>query len=83
MKRCLADAAAPPHIVDYINAHGTSTPLGDLAETIAMKHVFEDTLVAYRFPAPRASLATSWGLPEAVELIASTLAIDTASCLPP
>src|SRR5947199_6738832 len=40
MKRCLADAQLPPDVVDYINAHGTSTPLGDLAETIAMKDIF-------------------------------------------
>ena len=41
MKRCLADAGLSPNVVDYINAHGTSTPLGDLAETIAMKCVFD------------------------------------------
>ncbi len=40
MKRCLADAQLGPEAVDYINAHGTSTPLGDLAETRAMKQVF-------------------------------------------
>ena len=40
MKRCLDDAGVGPDAVDYINAHGTSTPLGDLAETRAMKHVF-------------------------------------------
>ena len=40
MKRCLADAQLDPEVVDYINAHGTSTPLGDLAETRAMKQVF-------------------------------------------
>ena len=40
MKRCLADARITADAVDYINAHGTSTPLGDLAETIAMKSIF-------------------------------------------
>jgi len=40
MVNCLADAGVNPDEVDYINAHGTSTPLGDKAETVAIKKVF-------------------------------------------
>ncbi|KAB2963106.1 MAG: beta-ketoacyl-ACP synthase II [Thermoanaerobaculia bacterium] len=40
MRNALADAGLAPDAVDYINAHGTSTPLGDLAEVQAVKQVF-------------------------------------------
>jgi 3-oxoacyl-[acyl-carrier-protein] synthase II len=42
MKAALRDAGIQPEEVDYINAHGTSTPLGDIAETKAVKHIFGD-----------------------------------------
>jgi len=42
MRAALADADLAPESVDYINAHGTSTPLGDLAEVHAVKQIFGD-----------------------------------------
>lgn len=42
MVNTLRDARVEPQQVDYVNAHGTSTPLGDKAETMAMKRVFGD-----------------------------------------
>ena len=42
MRNALRDAKIAPEKIDYINAHGTSTPLGDQAETIAMKRAFGD-----------------------------------------
>jgi len=42
MRNALRDAGLKPEDIDYINAHGTSTPAGDLAETIAVKSLFGD-----------------------------------------
>jgi 3-oxoacyl-[acyl-carrier-protein] synthase II len=48
MIRALKDAGLKPADIDYINAHGTSTPVGDKTETIAIKRVFGDD--AYKVP---------------------------------
>ena len=48
MRNALRDAAITPHEVGYINAHGSSTPLNDPTETLAIKQVFGDQ--AYRLP---------------------------------
>ncbi len=42
MTRALRDAGIPPEEIDYINAHGTSTPIGDKSETLAIKKTFGD-----------------------------------------
>lgn len=47
MRRALAHAGLAPGDVDYVNTHGTSTPLGDLSEVRALQRVFESRHVAY------------------------------------
>jgi len=48
MKQALADAGLTPEEIDYLNAHGTSTPLNEQLETIAVKNAFGEH--AYRLP---------------------------------
>jgi 3-oxoacyl-[acyl-carrier-protein] synthase II len=82
MKRCLDDARRSADSVDYINAHGTSTNLGDLAETRAMKQVFGPHARRLQISSTKSQLGHTLGASGGIELIASCLAIHTG-VLPP
>jgi 3-oxoacyl-[acyl-carrier-protein] synthase II len=82
MSLCLQDAGLGPDAVDYINAHGTSTGLGDLAETRAMKTVFGPHAKRVQVSSTKSELGHLLGASGGVELIASALAIHT-NVLPP
>ena len=45
MKNALEDAEMKPEEVDYINVHGTSTPVGDISESKAIKEVFGEHVI--------------------------------------
>jgi 3-oxoacyl-[acyl-carrier-protein] synthase II len=82
MQLCLEDAGLSPDSVDYINAHGTSTGLGDLAETRAMKLVFGPHAKKLQISSTKSELGHLLGASGGVELVASALAIHTG-ILPP
>jgi 3-oxoacyl-[acyl-carrier-protein] synthase II len=82
MQLCLEDARLPLDAVDYINAHGTSTPLGDLAETLAMKTVFGPHARRLQISSTKSQLGHLLGASGGVELVISALAIDRG-ILPP
>ena len=82
MQLCLKDAGRPADAVDYVNAHGTSTGLGDLAETKAMKTVFGPHARRLRISSTKSQLGHLLGASGGVELIISALAIDRG-LLPP
>ena len=74
MNNALADAELGADAVDYINAHGTSTPQGDIAETLAIKSVFgADTRVAVS--SSKSMIGHLLGAAGAVEGIFSVLAV--------
>ena len=83
MQMAFADAGISPDDVDYVNAHGTSTPLGDASETRVIKLALGDE-VARRVPISSTKGATGHclGASGAIEAIFSTLALHTG-VLPP
>ena len=82
MKLCLEDAELAPEAIGYINAHGTSTGLGDLAETKAMKTVFGNHARRLMISSTKSQLGHLLGASGGVELIISALALDR-NVLPP
>ena len=76
MLNCLADAKVAPEQVDAINLHGTSTPLGDIAETKAVKEVFGEHAYQINLNSTKSMTGHLLGAAGAVEAIASVLAIE-------
>lgn len=75
MQLALEDAGITPEEVDYINAHGTSTVLNDLAETKAIKKVFGEHAHKLAVSSNKSMLGHMWGGSGAVEAIFSAMSI--------
>ena len=75
MRNALRDAALDPSTVDYINAHGTSTPLGDIAETIAVKRVLGEHAKKVAVNSTKSMTGHLLGAAGAVEAIFTVLAL--------
>jgi 3-oxoacyl-[acyl-carrier-protein] synthase II len=82
MRAALERAEVDPGQVDYVNAHGTGTPLGDLAETQAIKEVFGDHAYELAVSSTKSMLGHMFGAAGAIEAMACALAIHEGT-IPP
>jgi 3-oxoacyl-[acyl-carrier-protein] synthase II len=82
MQHALDDAQLAASQVDYINAHGTGTPLGDAAETRAMKSVFGPHATRVSISSTKSQLGHSLGASGGIELVFTVLALQE-NTIPP
>lgn len=75
MKVALQDAGMEREEIDYINVHGTSTPLGDIAETKAIKEVFGEHAYNLNISSTKSMTGHLLGAAGAIEAIASVMAV--------
>jgi 3-oxoacyl-[acyl-carrier-protein] synthase II len=76
MINALEDAGIRPEEVDYINVHGTSTPLGDVSETLAIQSVFGQHAYNLNISSTKSMTGHLLGAAGAIEAVASVLAIQ-------
>ncbi|MEM6359131.1 MAG: beta-ketoacyl-ACP synthase II [Bacteroidota bacterium] len=82
MVNALADAKISPEEVDYINVHGTSTPLGDISETLAIKKVFGDHAYNLNISSTKSMTGHLLGAAGAIEASACLMALENGMAPP-
>ena len=82
MEEALKDANLKPEDIDYINVHGTSTPLGDVAEINAIRHVFGEHVYNLNISSTKSMTGHLLGAAGAVEALACIMAIQK-NIIPP
>ena len=82
MKLALEDAGVRPEEIDYINAHGTSTPLNDKSETLAIKRLFGEHAYKLKISSNKSMIGHLLGAAGAVEAVATVKSIQTG-IIPP
>ena len=82
MKIALEDAGLQPEQIDYINVHGTSTPLGDVSETKAIQQIFGEHAYKMNISSTKSMTGHLLGAAGAIEAIACILAMQN-SLVPP
>ncbi len=82
MQNCLTNANIQPEDVDVVNVHGTSTPLGDIAELIAIQDVFGDHSYKMNINSTKSMTGHLLGAAGAIESIASILSINNGMVPP-
>ena len=82
MQNAISDAQVDSSEIDYVNAHGTSTPAGDIAETEAIKTVFKDSSQDLIVSSTKSMTGHLLGAAGAIEAIFSILSINNNICPP-
>jgi len=82
MKFALEDAGLKPEDIDYINVHGTSTPLGDVSEVKAIQRVFGEHAYKLNISSTKSMTGHLLGAAGAIEAIASILAVKNDTVPP-
>ena len=82
MQNALEDGEIGTHEIDYINVHGTSTPLGDVSEVKAIHDVFKSEIYNLNISATKSMTGHLLGAAGAIESIACLLALNN-NCIPP
>ena len=82
MQNAMEDAGLKPEDIDYINVHGTSTPVGDISEAKAIKELFGDAAYKLNISSTKSMTGHLLGAAGAVEAMATVLAVQN-DIIPP